>query len=444
MSWYQEVDLKDSLNALRDLLQGRAYIIGNSECYLQKSLLSHLGRILPQYTYRQPNYSSWDCPVNPKHTYLITGTPAATIADALLEKNIPKPQIIHADRLIAINPDHALNSLETMDIWYECYPTKSEDIIFNLLLYNQANAIPERYIFWLNKLLEISPTPVQSLGKAIIQLAQTPDFLKTSRVLEKVLFLADTQIKFLAKNIDAIPLKPILLYPSAGRCGGNSIHYALKNAIPMPLKGGHEANHQELYELLQLQLSNCKTKLLTKIALYYLLKTEDALGGNPFCFLLDEIFSLPGFNITLLHILRNTNDHIESIIKRNFHYSSSDTVPHRVSAVDYGEMTCSTWHKLTRLEKVNWYLKKVESCIQKHNTYKNYINFDIDQIEQGLNVALKLSYPNSKTSIQHLNTPPTYRIFSKQEMEILYKAFQSQELQFISRSKIEEVLKSKI
>ncbi len=198
-----------------------------------------------------------------------------------------------------------------------------------------------------------------------------------------------------------------LLFPSPGRSGGTSLSTALEDHPSLFLRVNHEQFPDITYKLIALEKQGrigCKT--LSALTCF-ICDRYDCHGGNPFCFLMPYLKDLPWFEFYTLKVTRDEADLIDSISKRNFHYTAADFVPNRTTGWQWGDSTKETWNALSLDSKIQWYIQKVGSEIDRSKQYcDKFTVAPIESLTEGLNALLSaMQWPKLK-EVPHLNTIP--------------------------------------
>jgi len=213
-----------------------------------------------------------------------------------------------------------------------------------------------------------------------------------------------------------------LLFPSTGRCGGLSITKALSEQFRIPLRVGHEELAGAIYGLLRLYRQGKLRSSVLTVVLMRLLDEYECLGGNPLCFLLPFLPRIPGYECHLLRVEREFASLRDSIVLRNFHYSSADFVPERITGAEWGDMSEAAWNALAIPQKVDWYIARVHTEIDRGAVAcASVVRTPLDSIKEGLNSILRrLRWPLVK-SVPHINTIPKDRVYTIEERIDLFK-----------------------
>jgi hypothetical protein len=213
-----------------------------------------------------------------------------------------------------------------------------------------------------------------------------------------------------------------LLFPSAGRCGGVSLTHCLKTHPKIYLRVDHEGFAEPIYRLLTFFRQNRVNENVLVALLSIMVDRFDCLGGNPFCFLMPYISKLPWIDFYALKVERGMEDHCESIMIRNFHYTEVDFVPNRITAAGWGEVRYEEWNQWHLEKKIKWYLKTVNAEIEQGlQACTHIVRSPLSSIRSGINDLLStLHWPEIETFL-HLNTIPKDRVYSLGERIQLYK-----------------------
>jgi hypothetical protein len=238
-----------------------------------------------------------------------------------------------------------------------------------------------------------------------------------------------------------IARKKRLLFPSPGRCGGNSIARALTIDTIVPLRTGHEAHGQEFYDLFRKYKRTGRKEPLV-LLLDSLCAQYDALGGNPYGLLLPFFRELPFYDVDLLWVHRDPDEIVRSILDHNFHYEPFDFIRDRITAVDYGEMAPAQWQELSRAKKVKWYIDVTLTSIEEAaGSFQNVVKCSMGELSAGLRQVLEARGMKYYPAVRKCNAVPYYRPFTPEELVVIFHNFKQEEIERLSPDEIEALLR---
>ena len=228
-----------------------------------------------------------------------------------------------------------------------------------------------------------------------------------------------------------------LLFPSPGRSGGVSLTYALSTHPRLKLRVNHEGFADAIYLLLTLHRRGLLSAVPLTAMACLMLDDYNCVGGNPFCFLLSNLSDVPWFECHVLKVERPAMELRESIVERNFHYSTADFVPGRVTAAAWGEMSEDEWMRLSLEAKVDWYIAKVDSEIERGTACAASIHrAPLSDIHHGVNSVLERLGWTRLESFPHLNSIPQDRIYTYEERIRLFEEQRSRAAAEVSQSEL--------
>lgn len=308
------------------------------------------------------------------------------------------------------------------------------------LCHDLIHRLPKCAAGWLRA--ELTLDPLDAEGRIVVGDGGTPrlaQLLRSADVLLRELFnlqvfWSPEQLRLIESfssvyltlrrqwsEFDGAPRRR-LLFPSPGRCGGVSLTQALGKLHPLRLRVDHEGNANLIYRLLAYHRRGELGETVLAAFLAQMLEDYDCLGGNPFCFLVPYLKHVPWFECHLLKVERPLPELRESIIDRNFHYTSADFVAERITGAAWGDMSAEEWNQLELPSKVDWYILKVGAEIMRGAAAcRSFVRTPLRDVHTGLNAVLgALQWP-VLAAMPHVNTIPKDRVYSLEERIALFR-----------------------
>lgn len=208
-----------------------------------------------------------------------------------------------------------------------------------------------------------------------------------------------------------------------GRDGTTSLTQILDNLFGLNNPGAyrvlHECDNAEIYQSAVAYVRDRNSQKCCSIISKW---GQEAEIGNGYSFILPLFFEVFGKNLKLIHLKREKNENLASLINHTSWNPSHwggyvDNAEHfeitRPTAHDYCEMTKSQWQSLPLDKKLGWYYDKTHSEIEKHKqNFTNVFSISTSQLNEDSKIVELRNFinPNWKntTNPSHLNSNLNY------------------------------------
>jgi hypothetical protein len=422
---------------LERLARGHAVVIGRGAA--GDSLVRNLQARFALNGAAIPRHDSHDAPLGDLD-YIIASQVVDEIRNVLLARGVSPHRIFPTSVLFEVPQPELDGDPSAADRWrLRPPPPERARALFHHFI---AADDDRRALHWLDEYLRATGPQWVFASELALMLAQHPHLARRPRLFDALCDQMAALIRCRRSQVARQdPTRALrLVFPSAGRCGGNSIAHALQVAVVVPWRVGHEAHGQDLYALLRICLQTRRHEPLV-VLLDSLLTQHDAVGGNPFGLILPHVGDLPCHAIVALLVERDEDALVRSILLHNFHYGPHDFVPNRITATDYGEMAARDWNGLARSDKVRWYVRKTASETQAGLAHASAVEVcRIEALEDGLRRALAHFEIRPTAPVLRCNAIPYYREFSPEELQIIFAHFQRREVDALTPHALEALL----
>ncbi|MBI2839742.1 MAG: hypothetical protein HYX75_15630 [Acidobacteria bacterium] len=430
------------VEVLQGLITGRTVLIGRGQ--KAQDLLPLLKTTFGLNFEAIPRHDSADAPLG-DYYYGIVGTPFDEISRLLCARGVPQQRIFKFEDIPLLKPLPVSAFPDRADVWFRLVPP-APDEARDLFLHHLNRGDGDRALYWVKQQYSVRNPSWDDAVNLVLLVCHTDFAARHTALFAWVCDLAGTVIRARVHRYRAglVTGQKRLVFPSPGRCGGNSIAQALETGLVLPMRVGHEAYGQELYDLLRIYRQTGRSEPII-LLLDCLLSQYDALGGNPYGLMLPFIRDLPFYDFTILWVRRDGGKAVTSILEHNFHYGTRDFIRNRVTAVDTDEMSADQWERLSREDKVRWYVAHTESVINVHvGGFQNAVVCSMDNIGAGLGDALRHLGLMLTPTVRKCNAVPYHRHFTPEELVILFQHFKQDEIGRLTPEEIEALLRQEM